>query len=161
MLTPKDIENAEFKKVALGYSTDEVNDFLDKVIVDMDILYKENSKLSDKIKVLEDALDYYKEMEDSLKNAVVLAEKTAAEAKHNANVMSDQIIREAQLKGTEILQDANKKLYQLEYESMRMKNHYDSVRAKIRLLLNTEMEVLENSEKEFLEISPDEKEERE
>lgn len=144
-----DIETVEFKKVALGYSTDEVNDFLDKVIVDFELLYKENAKLSDRIKVLEEGLDYYKKLEDTLKNSIVLAEKTAADAKYNANQTSEQIIREAQLKATEILQDSNKKLYQLEYEVMRMKNQYDSVRAKIRLLLKTEMDILENSEQEF------------
>lgn len=149
MLTPLDIETAEFKKVALGYSTDEVNSFLDKVIVDFELLYKENAKLTDRIVVLEEGLEYYKKMEETLKNSIVLAEKTAADAKYNANQTSDQIIKEAQLKATEILQDSNKKLYQLEYEVLRMKSKYDSIRAKIRLLLKTELDILDNSETEF------------
>ena len=33
MMTPVDIETADFRKVALGYSCDEVDTFLDKVIV--------------------------------------------------------------------------------------------------------------------------------
>lgn len=149
MLTPMDIEAVEFKKVALGYSTDEVNDFLDKVIIDFELLYKENSKLADRVKVLDEALSYYKNLEETLKNSIIMAEKTAAESKHNANITSEQIIREAQLKATEILQDSNKKLYQLEYEVLRTKNQYDSMRAKLKLLLKTEMEILENSEREF------------
>lgn len=149
-----DIETVEFKKTALGYSTDEVNDFLDKVIIDFELLYKENSKLTDRINVLEEGLEYYRQLEDTLKNSIVLAEKTASDAKINAAQSSDQIIRDAQLKATEILQDANKRLYQLEYEVMRMKNKYDSIRAKIRLLLKTELDILESSEQEFLKELP-------
>lgn len=149
MLTPRDIESVEFKKVALGYSTDEVNEFLDKVIMDFEVLYKENSRLSDKVKGLEDALSYYKNLEETIKSSIILAEKTAAESKHNANKTSEHIVKEAQLKATEILQDSNKKLYQLEYEVLKMKNQYDAIRSKVRLLLNTELEVLQNLENEF------------
>ncbi len=156
MLTPLDIETVEFKKVALGYSTDEVNSFLDKVILDFELLYKENAKLSDKVSVLEEGLEYYKKLEETLKNSIVLAEKTAADAKYSANQTSEQIIKEAQLKATEILQDSNKKLYQLEYETLRMKSKYDSIRAKIRLLLKTEMDILESSEAEFEKNLPPE-----
>lgn len=155
MLTPVDIETVEFKKVALGYSTDDVNDFLDKVIVDFETLYKENSKLTDKVGVLEEGLTYYKNLEETLKNSILLAEKTATQAKHNANQTSEQIIREAQLKASEILQDANKKLYQLEYEVLRLKNQYNSIRAKMRILLNTELEILENSSEEFAKAAPE------
>ena len=38
MMTPVDIETADFKKVALGYSCDEVDTFLDKVIVEFEKL---------------------------------------------------------------------------------------------------------------------------
>ncbi len=149
MLTPVDIETVDFKKVALGYSQDEVDEFLDKVIVEFEVLYKENVKLNDKVGVLEDALSYYKDMEETLKNSIVMAEKTAMETKNNANQSAEQIIKGAELKAAEILQDANKKLYDLEYKVLGMKNRYDTFKAKLKLLLNTEIEILENSDKEI------------
>lgn len=151
MLTPVDIETVEFKKVALGYSPDEVNSFLDKVIVEFEYLYKENIKLNDKVNVLNDGIQYYKSLEDTLKNSIILAEKTASETKYNANQSSEHIIKEAQLKATEILQDANKKLYDLEYEVMKMKRQYNNIKTKLRALLNTEIEILNESEKDFYE----------
>lgn len=149
MLTPKDIETVEFKKAALGYSPDEVNTFLDKVIFDYESLLKENTRLNERIKLLEENIQYYKDLEETIKNSVVLAEKMSEETKNTANTSAEQIIKQAQLKGSEIIQDANKKLYNIEYDVMRAKSHYDSIRAKIKLLLNTELEVLENSEKDF------------
>ncbi len=149
MLTPVDIETVDFKKVALGYSQDEVDEFLDKVIVEFEVLYKENVKLNDRVEVLEEGIKHYKELEETLKNSIVLAEKTAVETKNNANQSAEQIIKEAELKAAEILQDANKKLYELEYKVLGMKNRYDIFKAKLKLLLNTEAEILENSEKDI------------
>jgi len=148
VLKPVDIETVEFKKVALGYSPEEVNNFLDKVIVDFEAVCKDNAKLKDKIQNLEDAIAYYKSLEETLKNSIILAEKTAADAKTNASQMSEQIIKEAQLKATEILQDANKKLYKVEYQALRLKNKYDSIKSKLKMLLNTEMEIINNCEKD-------------
>ncbi len=149
MLTPVDIETVDFKKVALGYSQDEVDEFLDKVIVEFEVLYKENVKLTDKVEVLEEGIKYYKDLEETLKNSIVLAEKTAIETKNNANQRAEQIIKEAELRAAEVLQESNKKLYDLEYKVLGMKNRYDTFKAKLKLLLNTEIEILENSEKEI------------
>lgn len=146
MLTPVDIETVEFKKVALGYSTEEVDNFLDKVIVEFEMLYKENMKQRDKINVLSEGLDYYKSLEETLRNSIVLAEKTASETKYNANQSSEQIIKEAQLKAAEILQSANQRLYEIEYDVLKMKNQYTTFRTKLKLLLTTELEILDNSD---------------
>lgn len=75
MMTPVDIETADFKKVALGYSCDEVDTFLDKVIVEFERLFKENAKLQDKVTTTEEALKYYKDLEDTIRNSIVRAEK--------------------------------------------------------------------------------------
>ncbi len=146
MLTPVDIETVEFKKVALGYSVEEVDDFLDKVIVEFERLYKDNMKQRDKINVLNEGLQYYKSLEDTLRNSIVLAEKTASETKYNASQNSEQIIKEAQLKASEILQNANQRLYELEFDVLKMKNQYTTLKTKLRLLLTTELEILENSD---------------
>ena len=150
MLTPVDIETVEFKKVALGYSQDEVDEFLDKVIVEFELLYKENVKLTDKVNVLEDGLKYYKELEETLKNSIVMAEKTAVETKNIANKSAEQIIKEAELKASEILQDANKRLYDYEHKVLSLKNKYDTFKTKLKLLLKSEMELLESNE-EYIE----------
>lgn len=149
MLTPVDIEKMEFKKVALGYSPDEVDNFLDRVIMDFEVLYKENIKLNDKINVLDDAIKYYKGLEDTIRNSIILAEKTAAETKNNATQASDQIIKQARMKASDILQEANKQLYDIEQEVLKLNNEYNTFRTKLKHLLNCEMEILENTEQDF------------
>ena len=46
MITPLDIENKKFaKQMVNGYNVDEVDEFLDEVMVDYEKLYKENREL--------------------------------------------------------------------------------------------------------------------
>lgn len=62
MIKPKDIEVKEFKKVALGYSAEEVDIFLDAVYVDFERLYRENAVLSKKLAAVSTELEMVKQM---------------------------------------------------------------------------------------------------
>ena len=81
MFTPVDIQTVEFKKSAFGYSTDEVDKFLDDLGDEFEKLYKENSKLIDKVQGLTEIVRYFKDLEDSIKNSIVLAERNAEDIK--------------------------------------------------------------------------------
>ena len=67
MLTPLDIESKEFKRAPLGYSMNEVDRFLDEVILQYEKLYRENIDLKDKMVVLNERIQNYKAMEQTLK----------------------------------------------------------------------------------------------
>ena len=149
MMTPVDIETADFKKVALGYSCDEVDTFLDKVIVEFERLFKENAKLQDKVTTTEEALKYYKDLGDTIRNSIVRAEKTVEETKHNAEVEASQIVKTAEQQAVDIMQDAHKQLYQLKNEIIRVRAEYESVKGKLKMLLETELKMLEQYEEEL------------
>ncbi len=151
MLTPADIENAEFKRVARGkgYDCDEVDDFLDIVIVEFEKLLKENARLNDKVAVLTDAIQHYKDMEDTLKASIVKGEKTAEDTRQNAKAEADYIINEAKQKAKNIIDRANNEQYKIDIETDRIRAQYETLRAKLRTLLNSELELLENSAEDF------------
>jgi cell division initiation protein len=66
--TPNDLQNVSFKKNIMGYSEDQVNEVLDKVIEDYGEYIHENVELKDKIAVLNEGMQHYKRIEDSLQN---------------------------------------------------------------------------------------------
>ncbi len=84
MLTPLDIHNKEFKKVMRGYSVDEVDGFLDEIIRDFEFLFKQNMEYEEALKKSNEQIEYYRSMEDTLQNTMVLAQKMAEESKRNA-----------------------------------------------------------------------------
>ena len=49
MITPADIEYKEFTKAVRGYKEEEVDAFLDLIIIDMEKLIRENKKLKSEL----------------------------------------------------------------------------------------------------------------
>ncbi len=68
-----------------GFSSQEVKTFLADILKDYEKIYKENIELKDKVKLLNDGIQYYKTIEGTLQNTLLLAEKTAEETKANAH----------------------------------------------------------------------------
>lgn len=151
MLTPADIENAEFKLVARGkgYDRDEVDDFLDIVIVEYEKLLKDNVTLSNKINVMNDAIQHYRQMEDTLKSSIVKGEQAAEDTRQNAFTQADQIVNEAKQKATQIIDRANNEQYKIELETNRLKAQFETLRGKMKTLLNSELELIENAAPDF------------
>ena len=88
MLTPLDIENKKFQKQMMnGYNVDEVDDFLDEITVDYEKLYKDNTELRAEIERSKSDLEKYKNIEQTLQNTLVMAQKTADDIKNNPNIL--------------------------------------------------------------------------
>ena len=79
MITPLDIQNKQFKRAFRGYKEGEVDEFLDEIIIDYEKIYKENIELKDKILMLSEQIKYYKNLEETLKDTLVVAQNTADE----------------------------------------------------------------------------------
>ena len=79
MITPLDIQNKEFKKSFRGYKESEVDQFLDEIIEDYEKLYKENIELKDKILILTEQIKQYNNLEETLKDTLIVAQSTADE----------------------------------------------------------------------------------
>jgi cell division initiation protein len=104
-LTPLDIYNKEFKKQVFGgLNKDEVDDFLDEVMQEMETLLKENASLKEQVTSLNLKLEHYRNLEDSLNRTLVVAQTTADDIKANARREADLIIQEARLQAERIIE---------------------------------------------------------
>lgn len=116
MITPLEIQNKQFKKSLRGYKESEVDYFLDEIIEDYEKLYKENIELKDKILMLNEQIDYYNNLEDTLKETLLVAQNTADDVVIAARDKSDNIIEDAELMAKEILIEANNKVKKIKEE---------------------------------------------
>ena len=97
MFTPQQIEQVSFNRATFGgYDMQAVDEFLEPLTEDYITLYKENALLKSKMKVLVSKLEEYRKNEDSMKDAIVNAQKTC-----------DKMVKEAEAKCTQMLTDAN------------------------------------------------------
>lgn len=145
MLTPLDIENKKFQKQMMnGYNVDEVDDFLDEITVDYEKLYKENSELRSEIDRSKGDLEKYRNIEQTLQNTLVMAQKAADDIKSNAQNEADNIIKSARLKMQESVDELTKESETRKREFAETKKQFDIYRAKMEALLISQLELLKD-----------------
>ncbi|MBQ9518735.1 MAG: DivIVA domain-containing protein [Firmicutes bacterium] len=149
MLTPNDIENTTFKKVALGYSVDEVDDFIDKVLADYEKVFRDNVKLNSKVSMLEESIKRYDNMEESIRASIQLAEKNAKETKKIAEEKADGILDRAEIQAEKLVAKTFEQKQQLENEIYSLKKSYELLKTKLRHILQAELDMLEESVVDF------------
>ena len=160
MITPLDIENKRFSKQMMnGYNVDEVDDFLDEIMQDYEINYKELATVNSKIEELENTLSHYKNIESTLQNTLVMAQSTADEVKSVAKQQAENIVAEAQRQAEDIIrnskENAVKALEELELQ-IRMKEQqynevkkqFDIYKAKMESLLISQSEIIKEINKD-------------
>ena len=118
MITPLDIQNKQFKKSFRGYKGSEVDYFLDEIVEDYERLYKENIELKDKILMLNEQINHYKGLEETLKETLIVAQNAADELTQAARKKSENIIADGEIMAKELIIDANNKVKNIreEYE---------------------------------------------
>ena len=143
MITPVDLENKEFKKGFRGYDIDEVETFLTELSKDYAKSYRENASLKDKNAILTDAIENYKEMEETMRSAIISAQRTSEEILRNAHEQADIIIKEAKLKASEIMNELDKDVQVLKRETEEIEGRNMLLRAKLKAVLNTYLDMLD------------------
>ncbi|OPJ63229.1 DivIVA domain-containing protein [Clostridium oryzae] len=148
-LTAMDINSKEFKKGFRGYNIDEVDEFILKVSEDYEALYKENSTMKDKISNLNEKIQHYSKIEDTIQNTLILAQNAADQAKTNAQKEAELIIKNANDTAQKILEKAHNDVMTVNGDYDRLKQEFAKFRAKFRNFMKTQMETFDDLEKDF------------
>ena len=87
-LSPTDINNKEFKKGIRGYSIDEVDEFLDKIVESYEEIFKENEILKENLSRVNEKLDH-----ESIGNANETAQRILDKAHGDVIAINDEYER--------------------------------------------------------------------
>ena len=109
MLTIDEIKNISFRKATLngGYRAEDVDSFIDEVIVSFEQLKKEKTNLVHKIDVLATRVEQYRADEETVRNALLASQKVADACIREAKEKAAKIVRDAETKAQTLLVDAN------------------------------------------------------
>lgn len=120
MITPHDIKSKEFQKSFRGYNEIEVDRFLDDIINSYEKIYNENIELKDKIMVLNEKLTKYDNLEQTLKDTLIVAQTTSEDVIKSSKERADAIINTAEINSKRILELKTEQLENLKevYDSM-------------------------------------------
>lgn len=141
-LSPLDIHNKEFRTVLRGYEKNEVDEFLDQIIKDMEQLAKENNELKDQKAKLDDKLSHYYNLEQTLHNALVVAQETAEEVKAAAKREAQLIVKEAEMKAERQVDDAIAKVRRMTSELDELRKQAAVFRSRLMNLLKAQLDMI-------------------
>ena len=145
MITPLDIENKKFSKQMMnGYNVNEVDDFLDELTLEYGKIYKENAELKSQREELDSNVGKYKNIENTLQNTLVMAQKTADEITAVAKQQAEQIIKDAEYKAKTSVDELNIQVIAKEREIEELKKQFDVYKAKMESLLISQLELLKD-----------------
>lgn len=108
-LNSREIKEKRFDKSAMfGYKTEEVEVYLQEVAQYVESLDREKAVLEKKISILADRIEEYRRDEDSMKEALLGAQRLGNTVVTEAQAKADQLISEAQAKADEMIKEAEK-----------------------------------------------------
>lgn len=150
-LTPLDIHNKEFSRRLRGYNEDEVNEFLDQVIKDYEALIRENKELQNQVLGLQERLDHFANMEETLSKTIIVAQETADELRNNSKKEAQLIIKEAEKNADRIINESLAKSRKIALEIEELKKQAAIYRTRFRMLLEAQLELLSQDSWDSLE----------
>lgn len=155
-LTPIDIQNKEFSRSLRGYKADEVDEFMEQLAKDFEQTIKDKMALEEEKKQLEDSLAQYRKLEDTLHNAIIVAQETAEDVKRNANREGELIRREAEKDAQRIVEEARYKSSRILAEHEEVYKQAQIFKLRFRSFVEAQLASLELED--WLTVDGDEEE---
>lgn len=147
-----EIHNHQFKKSFRGYSENEVDDFLDRVVADFEKLQRDNERLKNQVETLNREIEQYRKLEKNLNDTLMVAQRTADEvisaAKKNADNLKENtalecqnIRNQTQHEAQQLLDGATIKRDEMLTEYARLVREKHEFMLKLRTMLESELAI--------------------
>ena len=144
-LTPLDIHNKEFRKAFRGYEEEEVDEFLDQLAKEYETVYKENLNLKEMLATKDSNIGQYKDIEDTLKKTLVVAQQTADEMRASATREAEVILQEARLRAEQMAAAAEEKARKILKDYEDVQKDAQIFRVKFRSFLQSQLALIDDS----------------
>lgn len=112
MLTIDEIRDVKFrtKKGGAFYNAEDVDSFIDEIIETMEQKNSERAELIHKMDILATRVEQYRSDEETVRNALLSAQKVADSTLKEANEQSEVSLKNAEAKSTKMIADAEAKV---------------------------------------------------
>ncbi|MDX1429610.1 MAG: DivIVA domain-containing protein, partial [Rhodothermales bacterium] len=146
----------DFKRTMRGVDPEEVQAFLQMVADQWQEVTDENDRLERRIAELEAKLTHYMQVEEAMQEALKTARHSSKQTLEAAKTKSKAIVEEAVSAATRIQKQAEDEKYRLRRDIERIRSRRAEVIARLRALLNSELAILEDHERQHPVTAADE-----
>ncbi|MEG0026439.1 MAG: DivIVA domain-containing protein [Bacilli bacterium] len=144
----------KFNRTLRGYDPDEVNNFLDKVISQVEEMVSENNKCLEKLEISEqqnkallEKIDYFENIEATLNRAIMMAQKTTDQMKINAHKEADLVLDEAKKNANRIVNEALIRAEKTENEADNLTKNIYVFKKRLKNIIEAQLEMVNDIEK--------------
>jgi cell division initiation protein len=145
-----DITQKKFRKCLLGFDPEQVEAFFQVMSEEIRRLKGESENLKRNLQTQELEIREHKDREMTIRSVLVNAQKNAEQTKANADREAKLIISEAEVKAEKMLREANERLMKMDQEISELKRHRVQFGAKMRNLLDSFRQILDEDGKEII-----------
>lgn len=142
----------KFNRTMRGYDPEEVNQFLDKVIAQVETMVGELKEKDTRIAELEmyevenqalkEKVDQYERLEGTVNQAILMAQKTGDQIKISAQNESEAIIQNAKNNANRIINEALMRAEKTENEAALLKRNITIFKKRVKDIVETQLEVV-------------------
>ncbi len=143
MLTIDEIKDISFRR-GRGYKGEDVDAFIDEVIVTFEQLKREKADLIRKMDILATRVEQYRADEETVRNALLSSQRVADSAIKEANSNAAQIIADAEAKAHKILLDANAVTAKQKEIYLQLKSDANKLRNELEVTYTRHMDTIKN-----------------
>jgi cell division initiation protein len=145
-LSPFEVERREFGSAPMGYRKRDVDHFVDEVQRSLRDLWQERSDTREENERLKERLTRFEQLEDQLKNTLLLAQDSAEKAHEQARRESELVMREAGQKSRDIVNGAHEEKQKLEMVLRDLHGAEQEARQRLRALSGAILSHLDDTE---------------
>lgn len=162
VLTPHDIVEIEFDRAFRGYSVEQVDAFMRKLVGEYETLYQQHDergeeieRLKAQVQALQAELAEFRRKEGLVDETVQLAREAAAQTKKAATREADAIIRETHVQAEQMLAQARREVERERLRAAWLRKEGEYLRERLRQLLEGCLALLDAAGDDPLELPED------
>jgi len=134
-ITPIEIKEYSFRKKTFGYDPREVEALKERVATALEEANSEKSRLEAQVRDMEEKLAGHLKNESLLKEAITSTQKMTMDIKDNARKEAELVIAEAQVRGDDIIRQAQSRATEINEEILRLKKQRAEFESSLKALI--------------------------
>ncbi len=143
-ITPLDIQQKQFPMKFRGFDVEEVYAFLEVIREEMEELLRENASLKENVQRAANHIKEYKDMENTLRETLMTAQQMVEDYKTNARKEAELLIKEAEIRSDELIKEAQEKVIKIHEDIVDLKGIRRHFKEELKRLIENHTRMMEH-----------------
>lgn len=143
-LSPKDILEKQFDIKMRGYDRNQVNDYLDVIVANIENKEEVIKDLRQEVATLSERVAYFENLQDALNDSILIAQEAGEQLKQTARKEADLIMYEGERDAKNIVSDAIRTSNEIMTETEALRKQAHTFRQQLQQMVESQLSLINN-----------------